>query len=178
VLAPGTIWETKRWRAEGFAHVAERFLDREWGAVLVGSPDERQRCRRVVDLCPGAIDLAGQTSLSALAALIAGAEIVITNDSGPMHLAVALDRPVVSIFGPTDDVWIGPYHRENAVARVDLPCAPCYFRRLSQCPYDHRCMKEVTAEMVMELADQALAAPSPVASPSVIRNAQSVIRNS
>ncbi|HRX84327.1 MAG TPA: glycosyltransferase family 9 protein [Phycisphaerae bacterium] len=157
VLAPGTIWETKRWRTEGFAEVAQHFLDRGWGALLVGSPGERERCREVAALCPGATDVSGRTSISVLAALIRRAAIAITNDSGPMHLTVAMGRPVVSIFGPTDDVWIGPYRRENAVARVSLPCAPCYFRRLSQCPHDHRCMREVTAEHVIRLVEEVLA---------------------
>lgn len=167
VLAPGTIWETKRWRSEGFAQVAQHFVNRGWGALLVGSPDERERCRAVAALCPGAIDVSGRTAVSVLAALIAGAQIAITNDSGPMHLTVALGRPVVSVFGPTDDVWVGPYRRANAVARVPLPCAPCYFRRLSQCPHDHRCMREVTAERVIQLAESVLAdypngGPAPV----------------
>lgn len=157
ILAPGTVWETKRWRAEGFAEVAREFLNRGWGALLVGSPDESARCRQVAELCPGVCDVSGRTSISVLAALVAGARMSFTNDSGPMHLAVALDRPVVSVFGPTDDVWIGPYRRKDAVARVPLMCAPCYFRRLSQCPHDHRCMKEVTAGRVIELADRVLA---------------------
>jgi len=157
VIAPGTAWETKRWRTEGFAEVGREFLDRGWGVLLVGSADERERCRQVAESCPGASEVAGRTSLAALAALIAGAEICITNDSGPMHLTVALGRPVVSIFGPTDHVWIGPYRRANAVARVDLPCAPCYFRRLAQCPHGHRCMLDVSARQVIEVSDRVLA---------------------
>ena len=80
-----------------------------------------------------------------------------TNDSGPMHLAVALDRPVVSVFGPTDPIWAGPYRRNGAVLRVDLPCSPCYLRRLSECPHGHACMKDVSAGAVIERADGILA---------------------
>jgi ADP-heptose:LPS heptosyltransferase len=76
--------------------------------------------------------------------------ITVTNDSGSMHLAVALGRPVVSVFGPTNPTWVGPYRRPEAVVRADLPCSPCYFRKLSQCPYDHACMKQVSAEEVIE----------------------------
>jgi ADP-heptose:LPS heptosyltransferase len=74
-----------------------------------------------------------------------------------MHLAVALDRPVVSIFGPTDPVWAGPYRRDNAVLRADLPCSPCYLRQLSRCNFGHACMKDVTASAVIERVDGILA---------------------
>src|SRR5262249_47189382 len=84
--------------------------------------------------------------------------VCVTNDSGSMHLAVALGRPVVSVFGPTDPVWIGPYGRPHAVVRADVPCAPCYLRRLRSCPYGHACMNEVTAEQVIERLEQILPA--------------------
>jgi ADP-heptose:LPS heptosyltransferase len=77
-----------------------------------------------------------------------------------MHLAVALDRPVVSIFGPTDALWIGPYGRPDAVLRTDLPCAPCYLRQLRHCRHDHACMREVTAAAVIARMETTLAAAS------------------
>ena len=72
-------------------------------------PGERALREEIAKLSPGTVNLAGETTLSELAALIRRATICVTNDSGPMHLAVALDRPVVSVFGPTDPVWAGPY---------------------------------------------------------------------
>ncbi len=74
-----------------------------------------------------------------------------------MHLTVALNRPVVSVFGPTDEVWIGPYRRPDAVVRVQKECAPCYFRQLSACPHDHACMREVTPGMVIDRIERVLA---------------------
>ena len=88
--------------------------------------------------------------------MISRATICVTNDSGPMHLAVALGRPVVSIFGPTDPVWAGPYRRDGAVLRADLPCSPCYLRQLSRCPNNHDCMKNVSAAAVIERAESML----------------------
>ena len=108
-------------------------------------------------LAPGAIDLAGETTLSELAALIRRTTICVTNDSGPMHLAVALDRPVVAIFGPTDTVWAGPYRRDGAVLRAELPCTPCYLRELRRCNFGHACMQDVSAGAVIERAEGILA---------------------
>jgi ADP-heptose:LPS heptosyltransferase len=75
-----------------------------------------------------------------------------------MHLAVALKRPVVSIFGPTDPIWIGPYGRPNAVLHADLQCSPCYLRRLKHCRHDHACMHGVLPLAVIERAESILSA--------------------
>ena len=108
--------------------------------------------------CPGTRDLSGQTTLSDLAALIRRAEVCVTNDSGSMHLTVALGRPVVSVFGPTDPVWIGPYRRTRAVVQSGAACSPCYLPRLRACPNGHACMTEVSGAMVMERVEEVLAA--------------------
>jgi len=156
VLAPGTIWETKGWRSDGFAEVARHFLQQGFAVTLIGAARERALCDEVARLAPGAVNLAGETTLSELAALIRRSTISITNDSGPMHLAVAVDLPVVSIFGPTDPVWIGPYGRAGAVLQAKLSCSPCYLRQLSRCPNDHACMKDVSAQAVIERAESIL----------------------
>jgi lipopolysaccharide heptosyltransferase II len=155
-LAPGTVWETKQWRREGFAAVARHFLQKDLAVTLIGSARERALCDEVAALAPGAINLAGETTLPELAALIRRSAIAVTNDSGPMHLAVALGRPVVSIFGPTYPVWAGPYRRADVALRADIPCSPCYLRQLSRCMYGHDCMREVTAEAVIERAEGVL----------------------
>jgi heptosyltransferase-1 len=156
-IAPGTVWETKHWRSDGFAEVARYFMGKGFAAVLTGSKRERAVCEEVASAAPGTLNLAGETTLSEHAALIGRSTLCVTNDSGPMHLAVALRRPVVSIFGPTDEIWIGPYRRANAVVRASLPCAPCYLRVLSRCPHDHACMREVSARAVIERAEAVLA---------------------
>jgi lipopolysaccharide heptosyltransferase II len=156
-IAPGTVWETKHWRSEGFAEVARHFMRKGFTVVLTGSKRERAVCDEVTSAAPGTLNLAGETTLSEHAALIGRSALCITNDSGPMHLAVALGRPVVSIFGPTDEIWIGPYRRANAVVRASLPCAPCYLRVLNRCPHNHACMREVSAQAVIERAEMMLA---------------------
>lgn len=155
VMAPGTVWETKQW--PGFAAVARHFLQTGFAVALIGTARERAVCADVAALAPGAVNLGGATTLSEVAALIQRAAICLTNDSGPMHLAVALDRPVVSVFGPTDPIWIGPYRRQGAVLRASLPCAPCYLRELRGCAHDHACMKAVAAAAVIARMEHLLA---------------------
>ncbi len=157
VMAPGTNWETKEWRREAFAEVTRHFLRKSHAVVLIGAERERAACEAVAQLAPGTVNLVGETTLSELAALIRRAAICVTNDSGPMHIAVALDRPVVAVFGPTDPVWAGPYRRDGAVLRAELPCSPCYLRQLSRCMHDHACMKDVVAAEVIARMEGILA---------------------
>jgi heptosyltransferase I len=156
VMAPGTNWETKAWRPEAFAEVARHFLEKGFAVTLIGTAAERAVCGTVEKVAPGAVNLAGETTLSELAALTARAAICVTNDSGPMHLAVALGRPVVSVFGPTDPVWAGPYRREGSVVRAGLACSPCYLRELRRCPHKHDCMTKVSAAAVITRAENVL----------------------
>ena len=159
LISPGTNWQTKHWRSESFAEVARQLIRKGWSVALIGSGRDQEACRRIAAAAPGVVDLCGQTTLSELAALVHRSAGCVTNDSGPMHLAVALDRPVVSIFGPTDPLWIGPYRRPDAVLKAELPCAPCYLRELRRCPHDHACMREVSAEAVIDRIEASIPGP-------------------
>jgi heptosyltransferase-1 len=156
VLVPGTIWETKHWTIEGFAGVARHFLRDGFAVALAGTKRDHPRCRQIVAAAPGACDLSGKTTPADLAGLIRRAEVAVTNDSGSMHVAASLGKPMVSVFGPTNPVHIGPYERPESVVRVDLPCSPCNYRRLSQCPFGHACMNQVTFAMVVERVQKIL----------------------
>ncbi|PYK10494.1 MAG: hypothetical protein DME61_03220 [Verrucomicrobia bacterium] len=79
--------------------------------------------------------------------------------AAPGACAASLGTPMVSVFGPTNPVRIGPYQRPESVVRLDLPCSPCNYRRLSQCPFDHACMKQLTSAMVVERVQKILGAP-------------------
>jgi ADP-heptose:LPS heptosyltransferase len=156
VISPTTQWETKHWIGTRFAEVARHFLAAGYPVVLIGSGGERAPCRLIAEAAPGAVDLSGQTTLMELAALVRRSALCLTNDSGPMHLAVALDRPVVSIFGPTNPAWIGPYGRDGAVLQTNLPCAPCYLRKLRRCRYDHACMTTIETSSVIARIEKLL----------------------
>jgi heptosyltransferase-1 len=163
VMTPAALWQTKRWRPEGFAAVARHFLERGYPVLLAGAPNEAEECRRIAAAAPGAVVLAGLTSLPDLSALIQRSAIMVTNDSGPMQLTMALGRPVVAMFGPTNPVWVGPYRRPDAVVSAGVACSPCYLRNLSRCLYGHACMQEISPERVIAAIEVqlALAAPPP-----------------
>jgi lipopolysaccharide heptosyltransferase I len=126
LLLPGTNWETKRWPVEHFAELAGP-LGKEFGlaTVVAGSARDAELSRRI----PAQFDLTGKTNLRQTVALLQRAELVIANDSGPMHLAAALGKPLVTLFGPTSARRTGPYGRMDSVIRIDLPCSPCYSRK-------------------------------------------------
>jgi lipopolysaccharide heptosyltransferase I len=157
LVVPGTVWQTKHWRSDGFAGVARHLLRRNFAVVLAGAPKDRARVRQVAALCPEACDLAGQTTLAEMISLVRRSAVCVTNDSGSMHLAVAFDRPLVSIFGPTSPVLTGPYRRMEAVVQAHVGCSPCLLRKLAHCEHRHLCMEEVTTGMVIHRLESVLA---------------------
>ncbi|MBI5631985.1 MAG: lipopolysaccharide heptosyltransferase I [Nitrospirae bacterium] len=146
VLVPGARWKTKIWPAERFGRVASMLPLR---TVIVGSSSDKALADEVVSYSGGkALSLAGQTSLRELTDIIRAAEMVITNDSGPMHIAAALNVPVIAIFGPTSPAKTGPYGRGHVVLQSQTGCLPC-FKRVCK---DLRCMQEITSEAVYQEA--------------------------
>lgn len=160
VLCPGAEYgPAKRWPAERYAEVA-RVLQakRQAQVVIVGAKVDIEIAQEVESQVPGALNLAGQTSLEQLMRLLAGAQVVLSNDSGAMHLASALGTRVVAIFGSTEDKLTGPIGPadRNTIHRYHVPCSPCFLR---ECPLDFACMEKVTAQDVaastLELWDEA-----------------------
>ena len=99
-------------------------------------------------------------TLRQMIALIDSARLVMGNESGPIHVAVALNRPLVTVIGPTSPVRTGPYGRSASIVRRDLDCAPCYLRRIAQCPRDHECLRQLSPDQVLEACAAAFGAPS------------------
>ena len=151
-LCPGsTNSRAKRWPAERFAALADKLIE-ETGAsvIIVGSPDEAEVAREVSGLMRNkAIALAGRTTLAQSVAVLSLADLLVTNDTGPAHIAAALERPTLVIFGPTDPVTTRPFSKSAEVIRRPPDCAPCMLR---DCPIDHRCMTAITPAEVFERA--------------------------
>ena len=120
--------ESKQWHLDRFADVA-RALARERGAtiVLTGSAGDRSLVERVRSQLDGVhvIDVTGQLDLPELAAVLSSLDLLVTGDTGPMHLASAMDTPLVALFGPSDPARYGPSSSRQKVLRVQLPCSPC-----------------------------------------------------
>jgi lipopolysaccharide heptosyltransferase I len=142
VLLPGTNWETKKWPIAHYATLA-KMLERDGNRVVIaGAADVLPLAGRV----PNALNLANKTSLLQLVALLERAAVVVANDSGPMHIASALGRPLVTIFGPTNPIRTGPHARLDTVIRLNIACSPCYSRKCSHTS----CMHWLTPERVFE----------------------------
>jgi heptosyltransferase-2 len=157
VAAPGASFgSSKLWPAEHFARACDAIARRhDLIPVLAPYPAEtaialdvagRMR-ERAVALVEPALDLGG------LKALIARSQLVLSNDTGPRHIAVAFDRPVVVAMGPTDTRHTDVHLARQRVLREDVPCAPCH---LEVCPTDHRCMTRLTPERAVTAAEELL----------------------
>ncbi len=158
VIVPGTNWQTKNWPADRFGQVAAGLRQRlGLRAVVVGTAGQRAMAEEIRRQEPTAIDMCGESTLAELAAVIEGARLVVANDSGPLHMADALDVPLVGVFGPTRAEVVGPLRRTEGVIRADLPCLGCGIRHLDRCEAAHGCMKSVAAQDVIDLAARQLA---------------------
>jgi heptosyltransferase-2 len=151
-INPGAAYgSAKRWYPDRFAEVARR-LANKWAAkvVVFGGPGETDIAAEIEQQLEGnCANLAGETSLRELMALIRRCNFFITNDSGPMHIATAFNVPLVAIFGSTDHAGTAPYTETAVIVRKDVACAPC---KLRECPTDHKCMTAITAEDVVGAA--------------------------
>ena len=154
VLNPGAAYgSAKRWHQDRFADVADN-LASQLGlhVAIIGSEPERaianQVCERMTRR-PAVLN--GKTSLETLIGVLAESSLMITNDSGPMHIAAALGIPTVAIFGPTDETNTGPSGPHTRIVKHTVECSPCLLR---ECPIDHRCMNAVTVEEVCRAAKE------------------------
>jgi heptosyltransferase-2 len=145
-IAPGAAYgHAKRWPPERAGEVARQLAARGFAVVLVGAAADRDAGRAIESTAP-VVNLIGRTSLGELIGVMAACDAFLSNDSGAMHLAAALGRPVVAIFGPTDERATAP-EGDHDVLTADVFCRPCMLR---DCPIDHRCMKRITASRVVE----------------------------
>jgi heptosyltransferase-2 len=153
-LAPGAAYgQAKQWPPDRLAELAARLVTASGATcVLVGAAYDRPAARAIEswlrahasDTAARVVDLVGCTSLGALVGVTARASVFVSNDSGAMHLAAALGRPVVAVFGPTNERATRPIGEHDVIVE-DVFCRPCMLR---DCPIDHRCMKRITVDRV------------------------------
>lgn len=150
-LCPGAEFgPSKQWPVTYFAEVAKAKLAEGWKVWLFGSAKDKLVTNSIVSLVSNAVkNLAGATQLSEAVDLLSLASLVITNDSGLMHIAAALQRPLVAIYGSTSPDFTPPLSYKAKILKSSLPCSPCFKRK---CPYiHHRCMEELIPKRVLEL---------------------------
>ena len=147
-VAPGARWETKQWPPEFFAACIEKIAEilPEKPFVLLGSPAEQPLCRKIAKTVGKAetADLSGQTTPGVLTEIIRRADLLLCNDSGPMHLAAAVGTPVTALFGPTDPGLTGPYGKNCTVLQPKLNCIKCFNK---SCPTEE-CHWKISPETV------------------------------
>ncbi|MBS0150331.1 MAG: lipopolysaccharide heptosyltransferase II [Nitrospira sp.] len=147
----GARWATKRWPLKAFAAVLDQLHASQVGpVVIIGNSDERRYTSqlRVLTSSPF-IDLCGEISLRHLPALLSTASTMVTNDSGPMHIAAALQVPVVAMFGPTSATRTGPYGNGHRVLTGQVPCSPCFSRVCRHVP-ELECLHLITPTQVVD----------------------------
>jgi len=153
-LCPGAEYgPAKCWPLERFVEVGKS-LSEHGRIVILGAAGDAARAAQLAELLPGSVNRAGQTTLAEFMAELETASLVISNDSGAMHLASALGVPTVAIFGSTEPALTGPLGTRTAILRHHVPCSPCFLR---ECPLDFACMNSITPAMVLAAAGKLLA---------------------
>jgi lipopolysaccharide heptosyltransferase II len=156
VMAPSAGKPANQWPAEKFGELASRL---SLPSVVIASGGEAGIADTVVAHAKGnAISIAGKTGLKELIPVISRAAFFVCNDTGPMHLAAALNIPVFAVFGPANPVRTGPYGDIHTVIQLDLPCAPCY-AKYPCTRYDFRCMKDLSVDQVYDAIYRKTKAP-------------------
>ena len=159
LLQPGARWENKRWPANYFAELvrllAEKFPDTRF--AILGSGEDKPLGEIIARAAPEhSLNLCGETSLPEMIEWVRLCDLMVTNDTGPMHAAAALGKPLVALFGPTEPRRTGPYGQPKNVLRLDLPCSPCL---KSVCHFEktEECLRALPPALVFERVQKLLA---------------------
>lgn len=148
-LCPGAEYgEAKRWPAEYYAEVAQQAIAAGWQVLLFGSTKDQAVTQQIQQLCQHtALDLAGKTSLADAIDLMSLCDHVVSNDSGLMHIAAALDKPLIAIYGSSDPSHTPPMSAQAKIEYLALPCSPCFKRT---CPLGHLdCLRKISSQTII-----------------------------
>lgn len=154
-LCPGAEYgPAKRWPPAHFAEIARRYDERGWRVWVFGSAAERALTRVIAETAPGVDDLAGRTDLGMALDLLSIADAVVTNDSGLMHVAAALGRPLVAVYGSSDSARTPPLHDRVRALSLNLDCSPCFQRT---CPLGHTdCLHKLDPDLVDDAVQEVI----------------------
>ncbi len=152
ILQPGARWLTKRWPAEHFAQIVRQFGSNhsDFRFAILGGRGDQPLGQVIAGANPDrCLDLTGKTSLLEMVEWIRRCDLMVTNDTGPMHVAAVLGKPLVALLGPTNPLRTGPYQRPHDVLQLDLPCVPCLS---SRCSYvnEMECLRGISPAKVVD----------------------------
>lgn len=159
-FAPGSAWETKRLPAEKYAQLAQMLI-KELGAkiLLLGDAQDQGVCEKIEKLAGvPLLNLCAKTTLPELMGIISKLDLLVSNDSAPVHIGSAFSIPSVVIFGPTvPEFGFGPYKNPHRIVQKQLACRPCHHHGPRKCPEGHfKCMMEIKAEEIFSSAKELL----------------------
>jgi 3-deoxy-D-manno-octulosonic-acid transferase/heptosyltransferase-1 len=155
IIHPMAKWQTKQWPLANFARVAHALAQKGASVVFTGGPDDEKPVRELwqgMPTPPQVLNLAGQTNLLELAGLFSLSDLVLTPDTGPMHLAAAVQAPLIALFGPTAPWRTGPYGNGHVILRKELDCSPCFKKKCATM----ECMNALSVEEVLQVAEAKL----------------------
>ena len=158
LLQPGARWPNKRWPAESFAELVSKLGAHkpDWRFAILGTTADRPLAELISCVNPQrCLDLTGRTSLPEMVEWIRASALMVTNDTGPMHVAAALRKPVIALFGPTAPQRTGPYGQLDQVLQLPLPCVPCLRSRCwHSIPME--CLRALSPMAVLDKSQQLL----------------------
>ena len=156
ILQPGARWLNKRWPVQHFTELV-RSLSKKFPSahfVILGGKDEAPLGETILQASPErCLNLCGATSLPEMVEWIRLCDLMITNDTGPMHVAAALGKPLIALFGPTEPRRTGPYGQLENVLHLDLPCSPCLSSRCAIEETD-KCLRALSPAMVVDRVEK------------------------
>jgi heptosyltransferase-2 len=150
-VAPGSVWNTKQWGDDRYRSLVDGLQQNGVGVVLIGGKAEAEFAKSLVP-SDNVLNLIGQVSMTESAGAIANSDLLVANDSAPLHLATAVGRPAIGIFGPTvPEAGFGPQSAGSIVIQESLWCRPCTSHGSMECPiYTHECMRRITVDRVLD----------------------------
>lgn len=148
ILHPGAAWLTKKWPIEKYAILADKIKANftDTAVIITYGPGEKKDAEKIKSLSHSVPIISPPTTLGELIALIERCKVLLASDTGPLHLATALGKKVIGLYGPTDEIRNGPYGKENIVIKNDIPCLSCWKKSCSHIS----CIREITVSEVAE----------------------------